>query len=178
MISSCQTLFIGSAIALASFALGESRWSQSYAAGYIDQSGAYAGGSEIMHLVAHKGKMYAANGYWVDARWVIPPEGERQSAQVLRLDQAAGEWQVDLDSGRVPRRRCHWTVCRHGRAVVIRALLDLLPAVLAATLLGGGRVRVAGSAARPEPTWTTMTREHEGERVGTTRTTRRLALPK
>ena len=100
MISSCQTLYIGSAIALASFALGEPRWSQSYAAGYIDQSGAYAGGSEIMHLVAHKGKMYAANGYWVDARWVIPPEGRKQSAQVLRLDQADGEWQVDLDTGK------------------------------------------------------------------------------
>ena len=100
MILSCRILLIGSAIALTSFALGETRWRQSYDAGYVDQSGAYAGGSEIMHLVAHKGKMYAANGYWVDARWVIPPEGRKQSAQVLRLDQADGEWQVDLDTGK------------------------------------------------------------------------------
>ena len=100
MILSCRILLIGSAIALTSFALGENRWRQSYDAGYVDQSGAYAGGSEIMHLVAHKGKMYAANGYWVDARWVIPPEGRKQSAQVLRLDQADGEWQVDLDTGK------------------------------------------------------------------------------
>lgn len=28
----------------------------------IDFTGAYAGGSEIMHLAAHKGKLYAANG--------------------------------------------------------------------------------------------------------------------
>ena len=34
---------------------------------------------EIMHLVAHKGKLYAANGYWADARWLIPPDAERQS---------------------------------------------------------------------------------------------------
>ena len=52
-----------------------------------------------MHLVAHQGKLYAANGYWVDARWVIPPEGRKQSAQVLRLDAAGGQWQVDLDTG-------------------------------------------------------------------------------
>ncbi|HIG80536.1 MAG TPA: hypothetical protein EYQ62_02585, partial [Verrucomicrobiales bacterium] len=73
---------------------------QSYDAGYLDKNGAYAGGSEIMHLAAHKEKLYAANGYWLDARWVIPPEGQKQSAQVLRLDKADGRWQVDLDLGR------------------------------------------------------------------------------
>ena len=78
----------------------EPRWEQSYDAGYTDRKGAYAGGSEIMHLVAHKGKLYAANGYWVDARWVIPPDAEKQSAQVLRLDSAGGQWQVDLDFGK------------------------------------------------------------------------------
>ena len=64
------------------------RWMQSYDAGYIDRNGAYAGGAEIMHLAAHKGKLYAANGYWVDSRWVIPPDAEKQSAQVLRLTTA------------------------------------------------------------------------------------------
>ena len=44
--------------------------------------------------------LYAANGYWLDARWVIPPEGQKQSAQVLRLDKADGKWQVDLDLGK------------------------------------------------------------------------------
>ena len=77
----------------------EAEWHQSYDAGYIDANGAYAGGSEIMHIVAHQGKLYAANGYWVDARWVIPPDPEKQSAQVLRLDAADTEWQVDLDLG-------------------------------------------------------------------------------
>ena len=77
----------------------EPRWSQSYDAGYLDARGAWAGGSEIMHLASHKGKLYASNGYWVDARWVIPPDGQKQSAQVLRLDSPDAEWQVDLDMG-------------------------------------------------------------------------------
>ncbi|MGI9244026.1 MAG: NIPSNAP family protein [Verrucomicrobiales bacterium] len=78
---------------------GSPHWIQSYDAGYVDKNGAWAGGSEIMHLAAHKGKLYASNGYWVDARWVIPPDGQKQSAQVLRLDSPADQWQVDLDMG-------------------------------------------------------------------------------
>jgi len=76
------------------------RWVQSYDAGYTDAKGAWVGGSEIMHLASHKGKLFASNGYWVDARWVIPPEGQRQSAQVLRLDSPDAQWQVDLDMGK------------------------------------------------------------------------------
>lgn len=58
---------------------GESaRWVLSYDAGYVDGKGAYAGGSEIMHLAAHNGKLFAANGYWMDGRWEISPEGQKQ----------------------------------------------------------------------------------------------------
>ncbi|MDA7933374.1 NIPSNAP family protein [Akkermansiaceae bacterium] len=78
----------------------DARWMQSYDAGYADANGAWAGGSEMMHLAAHKGKLFASNGYWVDARWVIPPERQRQSAQVLRLDAPGAQWQVDLDMGK------------------------------------------------------------------------------
>jgi len=78
----------------------QAHWTQSYDAGYEDLNGAYAGGSEIMHIVSHKGKLYASNGFWVDARWVIPPDGQKQSAQVLRLDSMAEKWQVDLDMGK------------------------------------------------------------------------------
>ena len=76
------------------------QWVQSFNAGYADDNGAFAGGSEIMHLAAHKGKLYAANGYWLDSHWEIPPDAERQSAQVLRLDSTNGQWQVDLDTGK------------------------------------------------------------------------------
>lgn len=76
------------------------RWVLSYDAGYVDAKGTYAGGSEIMHLAAHNGKLFAANGYWMDGRWEIPPEGQKQSAQVLRLDSSDGQWKVDLDTGK------------------------------------------------------------------------------
>ena len=86
-------------IAVSSFAQ-ELKWTQTYSAGYTDQNGSFAGGSEIMHIVSHKGKLYASNGYWCDARWVIPPEGQKQSAQVIRLDSPEAQWQVDLDMGK------------------------------------------------------------------------------
>lgn len=76
-----------------------SAWQLSYDAGYRDAAGRYAGGSEIMHLVPHQGKLFAANGYWMDSHWVIPPHLEKQSAQVLRLDQPDEQWQVDLELG-------------------------------------------------------------------------------
>lgn len=82
------------------FSAEEHRWVQSYNAGYTDENGAWAGGSEMMHLASHKGRLFACNGYWVDSRWVIPPEGQRQSAQVLRLDSPDAQWQVDLDMGK------------------------------------------------------------------------------
>ena len=78
----------------------DKQWTQSYQAGYLDKKGQFAGGSEIMHIVSHKGKLYASNGYWVDARWVIPPDGQKQSAQVIRLDASDAQWQVDLDLGK------------------------------------------------------------------------------
>ena len=81
-------------------AAAPAQWRQSFDAGYFDAKGNWAGGSEIMHLAAHAGALYAANGYWLDARWVIPPQGQKQSAQVLRLDKVDGQWQVDLDLGK------------------------------------------------------------------------------
>lgn len=104
-------IFVGKSLAILGLALAAAAqeataqdvarvdWVQSYDAGYRDRNGAYAGGSEIMHLVPHQGKLYAANGYWTDSRWVDPPYPEKQSAQVLRLDTADGSWQVDLDMG-------------------------------------------------------------------------------
>jgi hypothetical protein len=52
-------------------------------------------GTEIVHLVAHKGRLYAGNGYWMDARGYenIP------WAQVLVLDSRDGDWKVDLALG-------------------------------------------------------------------------------
>jgi len=69
-------------------------WTQSYAAGYVDANGVYAGGSEIMHIVPHRGRLYAFNGFWKDRNF------GKHSAQVLRLDAPNAKWQVDLQTTR------------------------------------------------------------------------------
>ena len=57
------------AVSAASLASGLSPgWSQSFTAGYNDTSGRWAGGSEIKHLAAHQGALFAGNGYWCAER--------------------------------------------------------------------------------------------------------------
>ena len=97
---SISYLFANDGVTPSSHAQKSARWLLSFDAGYLDERGAYAGGSEIMHLASHHGKLFAANGYWMDGRWEIPPDGKKQSAQVLRLDSSDGRWQVDLDTAK------------------------------------------------------------------------------
>ena len=69
------------------------------AAGGIERGGGEAdassdqpmGGTEIVHLAAHKGRLYAGNGYWMDPRVPNIPW-----AQVLVLKDRDGAWEVDL----------------------------------------------------------------------------------
>jgi len=71
-------------------------WEQSFKAGALDEStGKPIRGTEIVHLVAHKGRLYAGNGYWMDSRGYanIP------WAEVLVLDSPRGAWKVDLALG-------------------------------------------------------------------------------
>ncbi|MHC4654347.1 MAG: hypothetical protein ACYS91_04920 [Planctomycetota bacterium] len=71
-------------------------WEQSFKAGMIDEStGKPIRGTEIVHLVAHKGRLYAGNGYWMDTR------GKEKIpwAQVLVLDSPDATWKVDLALG-------------------------------------------------------------------------------
>ncbi len=71
-------------------------WEQSFKAGMINEStGKPIRGTEIVHLVAHKGRLYAGNGYWMDTRGkeTIP------WSQVLVLDSRHGTWTVDLALG-------------------------------------------------------------------------------
>jgi len=74
-------------------------WNWSYRSGYADANGVFAGGSEIMHLESHDGKLYGLAGYWEDNHWVVPDGRAKQSAQLLRLDSSDGAWRVDLDLG-------------------------------------------------------------------------------
>src|SRR5208283_232170 len=76
-------------------------WERSFQAGYTDPAGHYVGGATIMHLVAHKGLLFAADAYWCDSRNIRyggtdPTTGW---AQILRLDKPGGKWVVDLELG-------------------------------------------------------------------------------
>ena len=71
-------------------------WQQTFKAGMIERStGQPIRGTEIVHLVAHKGRLYAGNGYWMDTRGYanIP------WAQVIVMDSPDGNWRVDLAMG-------------------------------------------------------------------------------
>ncbi|MDB5814857.1 MAG: nlhH 1 [Rhodocyclales bacterium] len=76
-------------------------WRTSFVAVCLDRNGRLTGGSQIMHLVPHKGQLYAANGYWEDKHNVIyggkNPAGPW--AQVLRLAGPEEAWQLDLEIG-------------------------------------------------------------------------------
>jgi len=65
-------------------------------AGLIDESpGKPIGGTEIVHLVGHKGRLYAGNGYWKDSRGF----GSISWAQVLVSESPKAGWRVDLALG-------------------------------------------------------------------------------
>jgi hypothetical protein len=65
----------------------------SYAAGGRDAAGRFMGGTEMRVLAAHRGKLFAGNGYWEDQPdWEVPP-----GAQILVLDRPDGAWAVDHD---------------------------------------------------------------------------------
>ncbi|MHC4780666.1 MAG: hypothetical protein ACYTFG_19015, partial [Planctomycetota bacterium] len=80
---------------------GVKGWVKSFEAGTTDGKGRYMGGSEILHLVGHAGKLYAANGSWMDSRnlWYGGKDLRAGWAQVLRLDAPDGKWEVDLELG-------------------------------------------------------------------------------
>ena len=71
------------------------RWEQSFKAGDVDASGRLVGGTEIIHLESHKGRLYAGNGYWMDTAG----KAQMPWAQVLVLDSPEGSWKVDLALG-------------------------------------------------------------------------------
>lgn len=76
-------------------------WERSYQAGVLDCHGRYLGGSEIMHIVSHRGRLFASNGYWEDGRniWYGGKDPDAGWGQVLRLDKPGGPWEVDLEMG-------------------------------------------------------------------------------
>lgn len=76
-------------------------WQRSYRTGCRDGNGRFSGGSQVIHLVPHKGRLYAANGYWMDQRniWYGGHDPNTGWGQVLSLSGPNEPWTVDLELG-------------------------------------------------------------------------------
>ncbi len=94
-------------------------WQASFIAGCIDSTGKFAGGSQTIHLVPHKGGLYAATGYWEDAHniWYGGSDPTTGWAQILKLSGPDDPWRVDLELG-----------ARHLRAELLVSLTFTLDA--------------------------------------------------
>jgi hypothetical protein len=80
----------------------------SYAPGTRDVSGRPMGGTEIRNLVAHDGRLFAANGFWKDTS----PPTDTPGPQILVLDTPGAAWRIDHEfDERLPRgRRRHLAI--------------------------------------------------------------------
>ncbi len=76
-------------------------WSCSYGAASSSATRPSQGGSEILHLVGHGERLFAAVGFWEDGTNVYygGKDPRRGWARVIRLDAPGGAWEVDLELG-------------------------------------------------------------------------------
>lgn len=66
-------------------ALTEFNWTKDLDLPFIDTIGNYLTGTEIIHSLPHKGKLYAGNSYWAEN--TAPKRG-----QVWVKESATGNW--------------------------------------------------------------------------------------
>jgi len=59
-------------------------------AGFHDTNGNFVAGTEVMHLVPHKGRLYASTSLWMEKDPSIP-----KACQVLALDSPKSQWRVE-----------------------------------------------------------------------------------
>ena len=69
-------------------------WMCNFLAGRIGSADPLARGTEIVHIEAHKGRLYAGNGYWMDNPYTAIPW-----AQVLAIDSPTDAWRIDHSLG-------------------------------------------------------------------------------
>jgi hypothetical protein len=69
-------------------------WKKSYHAGSFDENFKYMGGTEIMSLVSHKGKLYAATGMWMNPSSLPYPAGP----QILVKESLMSNWKLDYQA--------------------------------------------------------------------------------
>ncbi len=73
---------------------------RSYVPDSRDSAGRFLGGTETMSLVAHRGKLFAALGFWMDVPYLADkPTGPWTGAQVVVKDSAESPWRVDVSFG-------------------------------------------------------------------------------
>jgi hypothetical protein len=122
-----RLLFIGMATLLAAAlargaetsVLAHLSFQASMQAGSRDTNGNAVAGTEVMHLVPHKGRLYAGNSLWMEKDPDVP-----KACQVLVLDSPTNAWRVDHQF----TRRC------------LR-----LGSLKSVTFSGGGQSKVAGA---------------------------------
>jgi hypothetical protein len=119
-------------------------WARSFQAACTDMHGRRAGGSQILHLVAHKGELFAGSGYWMDANNIRygGTDPTRAWAQVLRLTGEDRAWTVDLDLGPAHMRTELLTSVSFSRDRDGKPLPTEDRLLLAATYDAGGMPRV------------------------------------
>lgn len=81
--------------------LNSQTWSKSFTAGNSDSNGSFLGGSEVLQLIGHKGKLFASVGYWEDENniWYGGTDFNIGWGQIIRLDESNGQWQEDFFLG-------------------------------------------------------------------------------
>jgi hypothetical protein len=100
----------------ASGAAERSQFQLSHLAGQHGGAGKLVGGTEIIHLAAHGGRLFAGNGMWMEP----PGDGPRRGPQVLVLDRPDGNWRLEHQFAASTLRitaltPVTWTTDRKGR---------------------------------------------------------------
>ena len=86
----CLAALVATAHAADVSPLAHLSFQPSMQAGYRDQNGKLVTGTEIMHLVPHKGRLYASTSLWMEKDPSVP-----KACQVLVLDSPKGQWRVE-----------------------------------------------------------------------------------
>ena len=88
-------------VAISFSCLYAQEWEESFIAGNFDVNGEFMGGSEVLHIVPHKNKLFASVGYWQDENniWYGGSDLNIGWSQIIRLDSEIDSWKVDLDMG-------------------------------------------------------------------------------
>src|SRR4029077_15764977 len=88
--SVCLAVVNGADADGAPFNLADLAFKRSWSSGSKDAAGKEMNATEIMYLVAHGGKLYAATRQWMESDPKTP-----KASSILVLDRPQGQWRVD-----------------------------------------------------------------------------------